>query len=287
VPPATFRDHVACLKRHFRMRLLRDVVDDLERGSPLQGRQVALTLDDGYLDNLLHALPILEAAQASATLFVASGGIGAGREFWWDRLERAVLDAPPARGRFDISLQGHPASWPSGTPTERRRLLDILAGLMRGLDGGARDRMAEAVEAWAGLDATPRSTHAPLDAEQLRRFAASPWADIGGHGHSHGSLAWLPVEEQQADIRQGKEAVEALLGRPIRLFAYPFGEPGDYTADTVAAVQGCGYRAAFTTSAAVIRGGAWPDLFRLPRLFIADWPAQRLLDRLRSLWASG
>lgn len=66
VPPGMFRDQVGWLDRNgwsfcFLSELLRD---------PTSGtRRVALTFDDGYRDNLLSALPVLEEFGAKATLF--------------------------------------------------------------------------------------------------------------------------------------------------------------------------------------------------------------------------
>ena len=64
-------------------------------------RTVVITLDDGYADNLIHAVPLLEQYEIPATIFVATGGLIEGREFWWDELERLVLrpgTLPPPYG---------------------------------------------------------------------------------------------------------------------------------------------------------------------------------------------
>ena len=53
--------------------------------------RVAVTFDDGYLDNVVAALPILERHEIPATIFVIGNAVGRTREFWWDALERAIL----------------------------------------------------------------------------------------------------------------------------------------------------------------------------------------------------
>lgn len=53
---------------------------------------IAITFDDGHVDNLHNGEPALAAAGASATLFVASGHVGRPEPFWWDELVQLVLD---------------------------------------------------------------------------------------------------------------------------------------------------------------------------------------------------
>ena len=72
------------------------------RAGTLPARAVAVTFDDGYVDNLNVAVPLLNVHSIPATVFVAAGMIGTGREFWWDDVERiafsvrALLGSPPA-----------------------------------------------------------------------------------------------------------------------------------------------------------------------------------------------
>ena len=57
---------------------------------------VAVTFDDGYVDNLKFAKPRLESAGVPATVFVTTGQIGRAGEFWWDELARIVLGSQAA-----------------------------------------------------------------------------------------------------------------------------------------------------------------------------------------------
>jgi len=55
--------------------------EDLERffaGQPLPAKSVMITFDDGYLDNFVHAHPVLEEFGQKAVLFVVTGWVGDG-----------------------------------------------------------------------------------------------------------------------------------------------------------------------------------------------------------------
>ncbi len=72
VTPEHFERQMAYLARSCRVRSLSQVVDDLKHSRVRRG-DVAITFDDGYLDNLSHALPILKKYNLPATIFVTTG----------------------------------------------------------------------------------------------------------------------------------------------------------------------------------------------------------------------
>ena len=76
-----------------------------------------------------------------------------------------------------------------------------------------------------------------------------------------------------AEIEEGKARLEAILGEPVRLFAYPNGVPQqDYAAEHARMARDCGFTAAVSTAWGA--AGAQSDRFQLPRF--TPWDRQRL-----------
>jgi peptidoglycan/xylan/chitin deacetylase (PgdA/CDA1 family) len=48
--------------------------------------------------------------------------------------------------------------------------------------------------------------------------------DFGSHSSTHPVLPALPAEQAREEVVQSKKSLEARLGKPVRSFAYPFGE---------------------------------------------------------------
>jgi peptidoglycan/xylan/chitin deacetylase (PgdA/CDA1 family) len=80
VPTAVFADQMAQLRElDYSVVSLDDVLDYYHGGAPLPPRAVLITFDDGYLDNLENAAPILEGHGYPAVLFVPIGYLGGTR----------------------------------------------------------------------------------------------------------------------------------------------------------------------------------------------------------------
>src|SRR5713226_4043840 len=99
------------------------------------------------------------------------------------------------------------------------------------------------------------------DLRQLERFGCS----IQSHSVSHKGLSWLSPAELDQELRESKIVLEAGLGKPVEVLAYPYGDEGADPALTTAALKRAGYRAA-----CLFGGGPNPvpvaDSYRLMRL---------------------
>src|SRR5215204_814507 len=69
--------------------------------------RIAITFDDGYLDNAETAAPALATAGLPVTWFITVGRLG-GHRFWWDRLTDAILGPHALPDSLDIDLPGGP-----------------------------------------------------------------------------------------------------------------------------------------------------------------------------------
>jgi len=72
-----FARQMRYVARYYRPIALPDLVETLARGAAIRPGSVAITLDDGYGDQVAHALPMLRALGLPATLAVVAGLIAA------------------------------------------------------------------------------------------------------------------------------------------------------------------------------------------------------------------
>ena len=122
VSPEHFSEHMEVLRRIASPCTLSELVR-AHAANSIPENAVAVTFDDGYLDNLTNARPILEEHDVPATIFVCSSAVGRRQEFWWDQLERALLQSPEKLPeRLELDIDGKRMTWSlRGRRQARRR----------------------------------------------------------------------------------------------------------------------------------------------------------------------
>ncbi len=302
VPTARFAQHVAALAARYKLLTTGDVFGLLAEGRKLPRNAVAITLDDGYADALINALPILEAHEAPATVFVCSGLLGGTREYWWDELERIVLLADELPERLEIELPGAEfgrdtssartmsdedgrrlVGWDFTQPvtSPRQQLYLDLAALVEPLAPAVRAQALADLRAQIGVPAVVRPEKRALNVDELAELEASGLIEIGAHTVNHVRLGGLSATVQSEEIHGSKHALEAACGHSIRSFSYPHGTAGSYSAETVDIVRNAGFLGACTTRlGSRLPWGAvsiGTDRFAAPRTAAADVSAAELI----------
>jgi peptidoglycan/xylan/chitin deacetylase (PgdA/CDA1 family) len=297
VTPPRFADQLDVLRRQCDVVSLADLLE-VRRARRIGGRFAAVTFDDGYGDNLDAARPLLEGRSCPATFFLTSGALGGPHEFWWDQLERLLLQPGTLPGELELTVDGsvrrwkvdgdagragewweHHRTWRAWNPPRnpRQALFGDLWALLHRATRRARDEYLDTLHRWAGGSRDPRPTHRVLTREEARRLCDGGRFEAGAHSVTHVALSFQKAEEQAEEIGSSKRSLEALTGRPVRHFAYPY---GDYSAETVRMVREAGFDGAVTTDAGRVppRKSAW----QLPRLAVGDWDGREFERRLRA-----
>jgi peptidoglycan/xylan/chitin deacetylase (PgdA/CDA1 family) len=281
----------------------------------------AFTFDDGYADNIENARPLLADRGWPATLFITTGNVRSGREFWWDELETLLFSPGTLPARFDTQIprSNSRLSFEGGELTEeeavasrswsllsardaapREQAYRKTAGILRNAHPDVREELLTQIRAWAEHpNSDPRESHRPMTVDEVSALAADEVMDVGAHTVSHPALAALSPREQREELAASKRSLEELVDRPVTSFAYPYGNrsllrdvmnkltrgrrsaPNSYTATSSRLIQEAGFQEAWTTRPGTVTPQS--DRFQLPRILVRDWSGDELLSRLTVL----
>ena len=296
VSPANFAEHLEVIRRIACPVSLTNLVQAF--GEETQVPRAVITFDDGYADNLHEALPILERFEVPATFFVPSAAIGSPAEFWWDALERVLLQPGELPSHFpagppwpSISLEDAYTeaaaeryrswrAWKDQPPTPRHQAFIELWKTCQVLTPAAQRSVIAGLEMWAGVTGDARGARRILTLSELQILNASPVATVSAHTRHHVRLSALPTTGQVDEILGSKQDLEE-IGIASFYFSYPYGGVSDYTAETVALVKSGGFLGACVTGHEVVT--AETDRHLLPRLFVEDCDRRTFERRVSEL----
>jgi peptidoglycan/xylan/chitin deacetylase (PgdA/CDA1 family)/glycosyltransferase involved in cell wall biosynthesis len=250
----------------------------LLRENRIPPRAVCITFDDGYRSCHDLALPVLTRLSLPATVFVSTDFLDNGN-MWNDRILEAVRLLP--LGQLDLHELGL-GSWPLSCIEDRKKIVAELDRNCKYLSAQGRLKIIEKLEMLTGQIKAPQQM---LSRDMVLALARQN-IEIGGHTITHPILAKLSDESARYEIVENKRTLEEIIGKPLRLFAYPNGKAGmDFDQRHVKMVEDAGYFAAFTTAFGA--ASKHHDFFQFPRSRPWDatpfWFSVRLLSWLANL----
>lgn len=273
VPASRFDAQLQYLAQHYEVIEMDHAVTLIRDGAPPPRDAVAITFDDGYIDNVTHALPLLRKHDLPALVYVVPGFAGTEKLFWWDSL--GILLAA-AEDQVPPSLRERP--WYAG---RLRELIESSGGALPlnhrvvaatdELDAVDPERRDAILAEWA-MDVTsdggsaPDGDHRTAGWGQLRELSDNG-VEIGCHSMTHANLSRAPDEVVRRELANARSMIEEKLGRPARHLAYPYGQAEYLTSQAPALAREAGFDSACLAIPGACIGS---DLFALPRIYAGD-----------------
>ena len=287
VSPENFSEHLAAINAVATPMSLIDYTRSLTAGTLPAGAVVVVTFDDGYVDNFEQALPLLRRHRVPATLFVATCHVDSDGEFWWDRLETALLTAGTLPDRLVLQLpDGDSREWLTGMAAtyaaeDMKADRDVRAwsakpGTRLGffydvwktlwpMPDDIREKALDQVERWAGVGKFKGQSRRSMTSEEIRNMGREGIMEIGSHTVNHPPLPAHESSVQFAQIRESRDRLQEILGLPVTTFAYPHGE---YSEETIRILRELGFECAVTVEQRIAGEGS--DVMKLPRFGVKD-----------------
>jgi peptidoglycan/xylan/chitin deacetylase (PgdA/CDA1 family) len=295
VSPVHFAEQLEVINKYFHPLSMQDLLKQLQRGK-VPNRSVVVTFDDGYVDNLLDAKPLLAQYDVPATIFLVTEALVEERNFWWDDLEWALLQPGTLPDHLELKVnnskyecylgdarmyskedrqkdrQRRPWDAPAGT---RLAFFYVIWQHLWKLSKPERIEALNAICTWAGMNKDLRRAGRALNKQEVNVLIEGGLIEVGAHTVTHPSLTVLPRLQQLEEISSSKTQLENIIGYPVTDFSYPH---GDYSLETLKLVHKAGFQSASTTNIKCVFPDA--DPFQLPRFQVDDWSGDQFLRRL-------
>jgi peptidoglycan/xylan/chitin deacetylase (PgdA/CDA1 family) len=226
-------------------------------------RFACITLDDGYRDNKVWAYPIFTRYAAPFTIFVPTSFPERAAKLWWLALELAIA----RNDEIVFRVGDEDETFPCPTARQKSEVYDRVYWRLRELphEDDIHARIDE-LAARCRIDMPALREELCMDWDEIRALASDPLATIGAHTVNHVMLAKASDEVAHAELKRGRETVEARLGREVAHLAYPYGGRDIVGTREFRLAAACGYRTAVTTRPGVLFPEHREQMMALPRI---------------------
>ena len=240
VRPETFRAHMRYLAKNAEVVALSQLLLAIDSGKTLGSRAVAVTLDDGWLDNYQNALPVFRETGIPAAICLATSFIGSQSVFWTDRVAQAIsaLRKDPEIRRSGGQRIAEDSAMSPGlkqhlqTALEEGRPLtvacDELCEKLKVCPPAERQLGEERLTALAAeLSEVPQVRHF-MNWDEVREMSESGVSFLS-HSHRHQNMAELPEERLRDEVVESQEALRAAGLSASKALCYPGGYQNSLT----------------------------------------------------------
>jgi len=177
-----------------------------------------------------------------ATVFITTGCME-GRQLLWTSRLGFILEHGTVPEDEPVRVLGRRR--PLHTRALRLEALRLLEQELKETDRVEREEVLLDLSEKLGVEDFSGLQGEMLTWEQLADMERHG-VTAGGHTVSHPVLSREPLPQIRSELEGCKEELEARLGHPVQLFAYPNGGPSDYNLEVMDEVRRVGYRLACT-----------------------------------------
>lgn len=209
---------------------------------------VSFTLDDGYRNNAEFAAPVFAKYGVPYTIFITSGFVERTRSLWWEtaealarKAERIAFDF--GQGIETINLQ---------TISQKSAAFDRFSAFIALEAENEAVARLDAAALCHDIDPLGITAELTMDADELLTLAKDPLVRFGAHTITHPNMRRVGAQRLQDEIITSAQALERYVGKPPRIFAYPYGFPAAVGERETAAVAAAGFPIAVTTQPGVL-----------------------------------
>ena len=174
---------------------------------------VCFTFDDGYADNYELAYPVFKKHNCPFAIYVTTDFPDNKAFLWWYLLEYALLK--------NEKLQLNGVEYDCSDLEKKNGVFKEIINKIFSAD--AEITLKAMKKLFKENDCALRPDVKALSWEQISELAADPLCTIGAHTVSHYSLPLLSDEEIRKELSVGKKKIEDRIKKPVKHFAYPFG----------------------------------------------------------------
>jgi len=224
-----FKREISYFRRNFLILSMDEVVSQMKLGKGFRRPSIAITFDDGYLDNYTLAYPVLKKHGVPAAIYLTTGLVGTPDGIWTEQIGRAFLETQ--KDYLDLStISGDKIVLIKTKEEKEQANSDVSEALKLIPDDKRRELIQELLEKLEVNEKCGRHFGERMmlnwdEVQEMRKDGIT----IGSHSHTHPILSRMPIQEAKDEILHSKRIAERNADAQVKHFSFPNGREEDFS----------------------------------------------------------
>lgn len=228
-PINDFKQEIPYFKRNFQILSMDEVVKQIKLGQGFRRPSIAITFDDGYLDNYTLAYPVLKKHGVPATIYLTTSLVGTMDTIWTEKIGLAFLKTKKDYLNFSTILGDETVS----VKTKEEKGLansEVPEALKLRPDDERRELIRQLFEKLGVNEKCRRhfGERMMLNWDEVREMR-NDGITIGSHSHTHPILSRMPIQKAKEEILNSKKVAEKNADVEVKHFSFPNGREEDFS----------------------------------------------------------
>ena len=182
---------------------------------------VCFSFDDGYKDNLTQAFPVFLKHQVPFSINITKDMVTRKLFYWWRGIERIFQE----NDQLSFTYQDQKYNFLNHTYQQKKQnYLNFIQEIQTDRVD-LKEKITPLLEKYS-IDLQKSLEEEALSEKDLFELSSSDLVTLGSHGVTHRNLTTLTEAEVHHEMEESKSFLEAITGKTIEHFAYPFGAAG-------------------------------------------------------------
>ncbi len=237
-----FRKQLEFFSQNFNVVTMEQVIDAVKRKTDLPNNALLLTFDDGYIDNYLYALPLLEEFGFQGSFFIPGKTFTTHQLLDVNKIHYIVATADEKKLVNDLNnLLNHYRGMEFDFPTneelfekyavanrfDSKEIIYVKRVLQTAIPEKVRNLISsDLFEMFVGISETKMAHELYMTEDQIRTMKRHGMF-IGAHGFDHLWLSDQDLDYMKKDIDKGLDAINEFIDKDCWVMNYPYGSYND------------------------------------------------------------